>query len=248
MKRSQLILVLAMGSLGGCVNMPSVASTNSWMVDDGVIELTPEYTVQHIQGQPYSDVYAAFTFIPKKQLVQLRQGSVITVNGQALQGEERPGGYYYKGRVAVTEGIFTFTLTRSPGQTMTHSFELPVLGAKELPKIYKPYEALRVPVQYAEPPKYVGERYDLSISGPSLRFDLVSTTRKKDNRYQFDRLPDIQDGAIVFKHITERAPPPGVYPAELYRQHRIVLSEMSGASRTGWATLSNTARFMIEVK
>jgi hypothetical protein len=242
------LFIVLVASLLGCVNITAIADPNNWIIDDGVMELTPEYTIQHIQGKAYSDVYAAFTFIPQKKLVQLRASDAITVNDHTLQGTADAQGYYYKARIPVTEGTFTVTLTRAPGQTMTHSFELPILRIRELPNAYRPYEMLRVPVQYVAPPQYVKDGYDLSIYGQLLRFDLVSTTRKKDNRYQFDRLPDIQDGAIVFKHITERAPQPGVYPAAIYRQQRIVLSEMSDASRTGWATLTNTQPFTIVVK
>jgi len=246
MKRNLFSLILVMGSLLGCVHMTS--NTNTWIMDDGSMELTPEYTVQHVQGQPYSDVYTAFTFISQKKLVRLRSGDDITVNGHVLQGMAHTQGYYYQARIPVTEGTFTFMLTRAPSRTMTHSFELPVLGIRELPKTYRPYETLRVPVEYVEPPQYVKDAYDLPIYGPSLRFTLVSTTRRKDNHYQFGRLPEIQDDAIVFRNITERAPQPGEYRAEIHRQHRIVLNEMSGASRTGWATLTHTLPFTIEVK
>lgn len=228
--------------------MSTAADASNWIMDDGLVELTPEYTIQHIQGQPHSDVYAAFTSIAQKKLVRLRTGDSITVNGHAFQGLENVRGYYYQARIPVTAGTFTLTLTRASHPTMSHSFELPPLGILELPKFYRPYDTLRVPVQYVEPPRYVEDSYSLSINGPLLRFDLDSKTRKKDNRYQFDRLPDIQDGAIVFRHIIERAPQPGVYPAKIFRQHRIVLSELSGASRTGWVTLSNSQPFTIEVK
>jgi hypothetical protein len=242
------LLVALTTSLLGCVNMTTAATANNWIMDDGVMELTPEYTVQHIQGKDYSDVYAAFNFIPQKKLVRLREGDAITVNGQAFEGIADSRGYYYRTRIPVTEGTFTLTLARASNKTMMHSFELPVLGIKEVPKVYRPYEKLLVPVQYVEPPFYVKDSYSLPISGPSLRFTLDSITWKKDNQYQIDRLPDIQDGRIVFRHITERAPPPGMYSAKIFRQHRIVLSEMSNASRTGWITLSNSLPFTIEVK
>jgi hypothetical protein len=237
--------LLATAALLGCTNMTAVSEAGNWIIDDGVMELTPEYTVQHVMGEPYSDVYAAFTHLPQKKLVRLRPGDTIAVNGHVLEGAVAPRGqqgYYYRARIPVTEGAVTFTLKRAPGQTMTHRFDLPVLGVSELPKEYRPYETVRVPVSYTEPPAYVRDTYDLLIYGPVLRFDLDSSTRKKENRYEFDRLPDIQDQAIVFRHIIERAPPPGTYPASIYRQHRIVLSEMSNASRTGWATLTTTQR------
>lgn len=216
-------------------------------MDDGAMELTPEYTIQHIQGKPYSDVYAAFTFIPQKKLVKLRAGDSLIVNGQAMQGIADEKGYYFQARIPVTEGNFTLTLTRASMPVMSHTFELPVLGIREAPKVYKPYDTLLVPVKYVEPPKYVKDSYSLPIYGPMLRFPLDSKTWKKDNQYEFERLPDIQNGAIVFKHITKRAPEPGRYRAEIFRQQRIILSEMSNASRTGWATLSNTLPFTIEV-
>ncbi len=249
MKQKLFIYILFLGGLLGCNNMTANANASNWIVDDGVMELTPEYTIQHIQGQPHSDVYAAFTFIPQKKLVKLRAGDSLTVNGHAFQGIEDDRGYYYQTRIPVTEGSFTLTLTRAENPVMTHTFSLPELGISKAPKIYQPYVTLRVPVHYVEPPNYVSrDVYSFPIYGPSLRFDLVSTTWKKDNKYEIDRLPDIQDKTIIFKHITKRSPPPGVYPAKIFHSHRIILSEMSNASRTGWATLSNTLPFTIEVK
>jgi len=248
MQRKQFLSALLTGSLLGRFGAATAADTSNWIMDDGVMELMPEYTIQHIQGQPHSDVYAAFTSVLHKKLVRLRAGDSITVNGQLFQGLDHTRGYYYKARIPVTEGTFTLTLTRASNPTMTHNFELPILGILELPKVYQPYEPLRVPVKYIEPPNYIRDSYSCPIYGPALRFDLASTTRKKDNRYQFDRLPDIQDGAIVFRHIIERAPQPGFYPAEIFRQHHVALNELSNASRTGWATLSNTQPFTIEVK
>jgi len=247
MKRNLLFIVLY--ALMVCSNLSPSANANNWIVDDGVMELTPEYTVQHIQGRPYSDVYAAFNFNPQKKLVQLRTDDALRVNGHVLQGIADARGYYYQARIPVTEGSFTFTLTRAPGQIMTHSFELPVLGISELPKTYLPYEKLRVPVRYSEPAPYIArDSYTLQIHGTSARLDLISTTREKDNRYQIGRLPDIQDDAIVFRHISKLAPPPGTYPVEIYRQQRVELGKISSISRTGWATLSNTQAFTIEVK
>jgi hypothetical protein len=111
-------------------------------------------------------------------------------------------------------------------------------------------DVLRVPVNYSEPPEYViRDTYDLRIEVPSERtFTLDSKTRKKDNPYQFDRSPDIQDGTIVFRLIGRVTPPLGVYSASIYRLHHVVLSKMPGGSRTGWATLTNTLPFKIEVR
>lgn len=236
------IVLLAFGFLA----LTSCATTSSgnWIMDDGVMELTPEYTIQHIQGVPHSGVYAAFNSIPNKKLVRLREGDTLTVNGQALQGMENKNGYYYETGIAVTEGNFTLTLKRKSRPDMTHTFELPELGIPELPKVYVRNQVLRVPIQYVEPPKYINDHYTISID----KFALVSTTRKKDNRYQFDRLPDIQGNEIVFRSILHSGQVPGKYSAQIYRQHHVVFGEMSSASRTGWATLSNTIPFILEVK
>lgn len=169
MSRSFFLLLVC--SLLGCVNMPTTANANNWIIDDGVIELTPEYTVQHTQGEPHIDVYAAFTFIPEKKLVQLRASDAITVNGYALHGSATAQGYFYKARIPTTEGSLVFSLTRAPNFTLTHSFELPALKISELPKVYRPYETLRVPVEYVEPPPYVKETYDISIYGGGFGSD-----------------------------------------------------------------------------
>lgn len=227
----------------------TTANANNWILDDGVMELMPEYTIQHIHGNAYSDVYAAFTFIPDKKLVRLRPSDSVTVNGHAFQGLQNAQGFYYQARIPTTVGSFTLAVSRAGRPAMSHTFQMPELGFNEVPKVYTPYEILRVPVNYVVPPDYVGsDRYDFSIFGSLLRFDLVSTTRKKDNKYVIDRLPDIQDGAIVFRHIIEKVPKAGVYKAKIFRQQRFVLNDMSSASRTGWANLSHSMDFMIEVK
>lgn len=240
MKTKFFFLVFGFLALTSC----ATTSSGSWIMDDGLMELTPEYTIQHIQGVPHSGVYAAFNSIPNKKLVRLREGDTLTVNGQTLQGMENKNGYYYETGIAVTEGNFTLTLKRKSHPDMTHTFLLPELGAREVPKVYHRLETLRVPVQYVEPPKYIDDHYSIHIS----LFPLVATKWKEDNKYQFDRLPDIQEGAILFRHILKTAPPPGKYDAKLFRSQHVVFGEMSDASRTGWANLVNTVKFTIEVK
>ena len=219
------------------------------VLDDGVMELTPEYNVQYVQGESSSQAIAAFHHFPSKRLVRLRPGATISVNGKVLEevlGSH--GAYFYRVQLPSTEGAFTFTFTREAGRAMTHRFELPRLGLSELPKVYRPYEKALVPVAYVEPPPYVDrDSYSLQINGPRLRFDLTALKKKPENRLEFQRLPDIQGGAIVFKHIIDSAPAPGVYSAVIYRQHHVVLNKMSDASATGWATLSNSQPFSIEV-
>src|SRR5205814_5545246 len=122
-------LVLLTVSLLGCDNLTMAESTSS-ILDDGEMELTPEYNVQHIQGQPYSDVYAAFNFVSDKKSkpARLRKGDSISVNGHPLEEINHFKGYYYQGRIPETKGLFTFTLSRAPGKITTHAFDLPVLG------------------------------------------------------------------------------------------------------------------------
>lgn len=246
--RRAFTVMMTGGSLLGCEHMSSSASASETM-DDGVFELTPEYAVTHMQGEPHCDVYATFNANAiKRNALQLRKSSSVTVNGEPLKETAHPTGTYYKARLPATKGSFVFTFTRVPGQAMTHSFEFPELDIIELPKVYVPYQELRVPVHYREPPQYASDTYGMSIHGGPIRFDLTSTKKRKDNRYEFDRVPNVRDGALVFKHILDRAPPPGMYRAEIYRQQHFVLGEMSDASRTGWARLTNTQRFQIEVK
>jgi hypothetical protein len=228
----------------------ALSSAETWLLDDGVMELTPEYNVQYVQDEANSQAIAAFHHLPSKKLVRLRPGASISVNGKVLEEVlGRHGAYFYSAQLATTEGTFNFTLTRAPGHAMTHRFELPQLGLSDLPKVYRPYEKLLVPVKYTEPPQYVvRDSYSMAIYGPSLRFDLTSSTRRKDNRYEFDRLPDIQDGAILFTHIIDSAPQPGMYAAAIYRQHHVVLNKLSDTSATGWAKLTNTQALRIEIK
>ncbi|MCA4903724.1 MAG: hypothetical protein INH10_13875 [Rhodocyclaceae bacterium] len=230
----------------------SVASAfggDTWILDDGLVELTAEYQIQYEQGQTTAQAIAAFHYSPSKKLIRLRSPASIGVNGKALaEIHGRQGQYFYRAQVTSDDGAYNFVLDRGSGPPMQHRLELPALGLDEVPSLYRPYEPLLVKVNYVEPADHVvRDTYTLAIYGPALRFDLTSRTWRKENRYQFDRLPDIRDGAIVFRHITERAPPPGVYSAVIFRQHHVALSKISDAIPRGWATLSNARPFKIAV-
>jgi hypothetical protein len=251
MKHHSFILA-SLVTLTACAGAPLAPASNTapWLPDDDSVELTPEYNVQYVQGEANSQAIAAFHHWPSKKLVRLRPGASISVNGTVLEEVlGTHGAYFYRAQLPTTSGAFTFTLLRAPAKTMTHRFELPSLGLTELPKVYQPYERLRVPVKYVEPPQYVtSDSYSMAIYGPWFRFGLTSSVRKKDNFSFFERLPDIQGDSIVFRHIIDSAPQPGIYQAEIFRQHNVALGKMSDVSATGWARLSNTQLFKIEVR
>jgi hypothetical protein len=248
MKLFSLFIALLSIATVGCSTVASVDSNRS-MMDDGTIELTPEYSVNHYEGKDFAEVFAVFNANSQNKIVRLREGDSISVNGKALEVLESKQHPYYSAKISTTSGSVTFALKRAGHPTMTHTLQMPELGIKVLPSIYSPYAALTVPVDYVAPPTYViKDRYTLDIFSKGSNFPLLAIKVSKENKYQFDRLPDIRDGAIFFHHIAELAPKTGSYKAQMTRQQHVVLSKMSDVSRSGWATLNKYQDFMIEVK
>jgi hypothetical protein len=248
MKLFSLFISLLSIATVGCSTVASVDSNRS-MMDDGTIELTPEYSVNHYEGKDFTEVFAVFNANSENKIVRLREGDSISVNGKALEVLESKQRPYYSAKISTTSGSVTFAFKRAGHSTMTHTLQMPELGIKVLPKTYTPYAVLTVPVDYVVPPIYViDDSYTLQIFSKESNFSLVATKISKENRYEFDRLPDIRDGAVFFHHIVELAPKKGFYNAQLIRQQHVVLRKMSDASRSGWATLNKYQDFMIEVK
>lgn len=245
MRRQVLQWMTAAGAMKE-INTSSASQARS-IDDDGVMELRPEYNVQRVQGEPRLAVFARFGSVARSAAVQLRAGDTISINGQVLTGELHSSGYMYRGELAASQSRIQFVLKRASQPEMRHEVSMPSIGVAELPAQYRRYQTLRVPVAYDEPPGYVNERYDMSIMSPPLRFSLVSTTRSKEHRYEFGRLPDIREGAIVFRPINEFGLTAGVYPAKLFRQHHIALRDLSPSTPSGWVYLTNTVNFSVEV-
>ncbi len=251
-----VIFFLLVVGLSGCdvfLKTPAVVAVDSprWILDDGHLELTPMYRVRHVQGEPYTEVSAAFKSIALNKVVRLRPGDSISVNGHVLPIQEYASGPDYYAEIATIEGAFTFVLTRASQPIMSHSFELPAIGIPELPKIYNynyAFGTIYVPVKYVIPPPYVSDSYWMNIHIPGHGIGLVSSVISKGDRYEVDRLPDIRDGSIRFRELVGVAPQSGRYPASLYRHHNITLSKMSDVSSSGWIDLINIQKFSIDVK
>lgn len=249
------VFLLVSGLLGCDVFLKSplepVVDSPRWVLDDGQLALTPMYHVHHVQGEPFTNVSAAFRSNALKKIVRLRPGDSISVNGHVLPIQEDSTGLDYHAKIATTEGTFTFVLTRASRPIMSHSFELPAIGVPELPKIYDyayAFGTIYVPVKYVIPPPYVTDSYSMDIHIPGRGIGLVSSVEDKGNGYEPDRLPDIRGGSIRFRDLIGNFPPSGRYPASLYHLHNITLSKMSDASPSGWIDLINIQKFSIEVR
>lgn len=245
MRRHLLQWITVAGTMNQTLS--ASASKNRWIVDDGRMDLTPAYNVQREEGRATIRVFATFNSQKDNATVRLREGDDVSVNGVKLTGEEYEGAYVYRGLIDVSQVRLTFVVNRASRPEFRHEFSVPMLGVSQLPKQYKPYQTLKVPVTYEEPGAWVRERYDISIMKPPLRFDLISTLPDKENRYKIGRLPDIRDGSVVFRPINEFGLTPGVFPAELYRQHHIALRDMSPSTPRGWIYLTTTVAFSMEV-
>jgi hypothetical protein len=215
-----------------CFVIINSSHAEAWVVDDGVSEITPVYVMTHTQGQSYTFVRADFWNWETKKSVKLQTNGSISVNGIELKAESgQRGSITYVGNIPISEGIFTFKLTRSAQKIMEHIFETPPLNISEFPKSYRPFDSLRVPVDYK--PTVGTTVYNMQIHFPQRNFDLTG---------------NIKGTHIEFSPIIKVPLPSGTFEAAIYRQQRTPLRDISDATKTGWAVASNRKLFLIKVE
>jgi hypothetical protein len=208
------------------------SNAESWVIDDGISQITPIYTMTHTYDTDFTFVRADFWFWEAKKSVKLQATSAISVNGVELKGEPGlRGTITYVGKVPITEGKLTFKLIRSPNQTMEHSFELPALDILEYPKSYRPHEPVRVPAKY------------MASSVGTTSFGMVIHTPQRD----FDLKGHIGNDYIEFRPIIKVPLPVGTFEAKIYRQQQTPLRDVLDATKTGWAVASNGRNFKMEI-
>lgn len=232
MNRRESLMTLAMlggGGMTGCaVTQPAAPRM---VIDDGATEITPAYVVTYTDGQPTAFVRADFYFFDAKKEVQLRADGGIKVNGIQLDRDPKEL-VSYIGNIPFSE-TFTFELTRKAGLVIKHSLSLPQLEILTLPRQYLGREPIRAIIRSAPTPKGVMEdSYSMAVSG---RF---GESRLKG------KLAGTSD--LTFEAVQHSASPPGRYLADIYRQQRTALKDIS-SSKTGWAVLSHGKNFLIDV-
>jgi hypothetical protein len=231
MRRRDILLYLC--AVFAC-NLGIMNNVNaaSWVIDDGISEITPIYTMTHTYGQDFTFVRADFSYLTAKKTVKLQATGAISVNGVELKSEPgQSGTITYVGNIPLTEGKLTFKLVRSPTQMMEHSFELPILDVVAYPKSYRPHEPVRVPVRYV--PSEVG----------TTVFNMVIHTSQRDFYFK----SQIGSDYVEFLPIINVPLPAGTFEARIYRQQKTLLRDVSDANKTGWAGASNGRNFMIDV-
>ena len=228
-------LVILAGTLSGCTTMTANTQVQSNMVvDDGVSEITPVYVMTHTEGQSSTFLRANFYFYDAKKQVELRSGGSIKVNGIELQHDPKTLASYI-GSIPLPHGLLTFEFTRSPGHTIKHSFALPELEVMEFPKYYRVGDVLSVSV--AHRPARPGVARD--VYGLDLR--------SAGGIYEFVNEP-AEATRIGFRPILKNVGfPAGSALANVVRQQRTPLKDLSSELRTGWAVASRARDFTIEV-
>jgi hypothetical protein len=216
-------------SLSGCaVAQPADARM---IVDDGVTAITPVYVMTYTNGRPTVFVRADYYFMDAKKQVQLRSDGSIKVNGIQLQRDPNEL-ISYIGDIPVAE-LLTFEFTRTTGQVMRHSFALPELDIRELPKQYAGIDPIHAVVSAG--PARKGVRED--------KFAMTIFGRKGETRFKGELK---NKSELTFRSVQYSASPPGSYRADIYRQQRTALQDISD-QKSGWAVASRGHNFVIEV-
>lgn len=214
-------------STSGCaVGQPA---DSRMVIDDGVTAITPVYVMTYTDGQPTAFVRANYYFFDAKKQVQLRADGSIKVNGVLLARDPKELASYI-GNIPVSES-FTFEFTRQAGRVIKHTFAMPQLEIVTLPRNFSRSVPIRVALKSGPAPVGVMEdKYRMSISG-----------RFGESRFS----GQLTGGSeLIFESIQYSASPPGSYRADIYRQQRTALKDISD-NKTGWAVLSHGHNFLI---
>ncbi len=229
MRRREICVYLGAIFAGG-IGVMEKANAEAWVIEDGLSEMTPVYIMTHKHGEDFAFVRANFWYWEAKKSVKLITPGAISVNGVDLNAEITPGGISYVGNVPLFDGKFAFKLARLNHQSIEHIFELPSLDI-EIPKSYRPPEPVKVPIRYGSP-AVVDDAFVMNIKFPEREFSLKG---------------QIGIDEIDFFPIIKVPLPAGRFEANVFRQRRIPLKDISNATKTGWAVASNSRNFTIEV-
>ncbi|MCT8176735.1 hypothetical protein [Variovorax sp. CY25R-8] len=233
--RRDSLLLLAGGLTGSTAMTETNAQTQSKkVVDDGVSEITPVYVMTHNESQSHTFVRADFYSYDTKKDVRLLPGASIKVNGFELQRDPKEL-VSYIGKIPTSRGLLTFEFARTPGRVIEHSFALPELEIVEFPRTYRAGETLKVRVNPG-PPRAGGMRdtHRMAIYAGNIY-------------YPFDQKPAAEQ-EIVFDPIHKKIELPiGSVKANIFRQQRTPLKNISNEFQSGWAVASRSRDFKMEV-
>lgn len=216
---------LGAASASGCAAAQRLDSR--MVIDDGVTDITPVYVMTYTDGQATAFVRADYYSFDAKKQFQLRTDGSIKVNGVALERDSKEL-VSYIGNIPVTES-FTFEFTRQAGRVIKHSFALPQLEIVALPRDFSRLVPVLVAVKSGPAPVGVMEdKYNMTVFG----------------RFGESRLSGQLTGVseLTFESTQYSASPPGRYRADIYRQQRTALKDISD-NKTGWAVASHGHNF-----
>ncbi|SFP82649.1 hypothetical protein SAMN05443579_1162 [Variovorax sp. PDC80] len=225
--------------LAGLGGYAATTTTDTWaqsrvVVDDSTSEITPVYVATHNEAHSSVFVRADFYFHDIGKDVELLPGASINVNGIELQRDPKEP-VSYIGNVPMLNGPLTFEFARTPGRVVKHSIVLPELEIVELPRSYRKGGTLTVRAE-PRPPRAEVSRdvYRMAIHAGSIY-------------YPFDRKLTTERG-IVFDPIHKKIEiPVGYAKADIFRQQRTPLKNLSSELQSGWVVASRSRDFEIEV-
>jgi hypothetical protein len=233
--RRDSLLLLAGGLTGSKAMTETNTQTQSRkVVDDGVSEITPVYVMTHNESEPYTFVRADFYFYDAKKDVEILPGASIKVNGVELQRDPKEL-VSYIGNIPISRGLLTFEFARTPGKVIEHSFALPELEIIEFPRTYRAGETLTVRVNPRAPRTgVIRDAHRMAIYAGKIY-------------YPFDQKLTVEQ-EIVFDPIHKKIELPiGSMKADIFRQQRTPLKNLSNEFQSGWAVASRSRDFKIEV-
>jgi hypothetical protein len=230
--------LLALGSL----NLPgqSIASDN-FVVDDGLIDLRPQFLVNYVLGESTLRVQCGFDSLSLKKIVLLGTDGLVSINGVPLKVTDSRRRDNYEARVSAESDMLKIKITRTKELSTTFDIAVPKFTITHHPKTLKHTDDLELTLV----PQTLTPVYRLVENHFWMR---ISDSRSTVVSLRELRAPTKNDPTLVLRSLG--IPFTGPYQdatAKLVRHNRVALKDVTADYKSGWVVLTVTHEFPIDV-
>jgi hypothetical protein len=239
MNRRSFGVSIASGALGALTPV-FVTARGGQLVDDELIELSPVTVLNHLLGRTHAEVRVSLQARQLGKEVLLSSNGALTVNKIPLKVEYDRDGVSYFARFPVDGDVVRLEYRRSQFQSDIVQLVLPLFQIHSYPKTYRAPETvsfvLARPIQ--EPSTAVSsESHGLSIQTSRMKIYFARS-----------KLPTDKDPELTFDPILkDKAQSAGRFTANLYRQQRTPMKDVSQHFQAGYIVATVSDEFKIDI-
>jgi hypothetical protein len=235
------ISALPLLAFGGLHTVERAVASDDIVVDDGAIDLRPQFLVNYVLGKPTMRVQCHFDSLALKKVVQLGPDGFVSINGTSLVAVKNTKSRKYEAQIPADKNTLEIKITRTRELSTTFDIVVPKFTITSHPKVYKNPDDLKITLaqQAADAPyRSVEDHFWMDIKHP--RSTIVALREARG--------PTKSDHTLLLRSIG--LPFVGPYQgavAMLVRHNRVALKDVTADYKSGWIVLTVEQEFPIDV-